>query len=82
MFTLLILCMGVNAQNVIPTTSILNIKMNSNLKRATIYSILGSKILETTSNNIEVSNFKSGIYLLKIEDENGSISTKRFMKEE
>ena len=64
-----------------PTTSVLNIKMNSNLKRATIYSVLGTKVLETSSKNINASNLKRGIYLIKIENENGSISTKRFMKE-
>ncbi|WP_405562327.1 leucine-rich repeat protein [Polaribacter sp. Asnod6-C07] len=64
-----------------PTTSVLNIKMDSNLKRATIYSVLGIKILETSSKNITTSNLKRGIYLIKIEDEDGSISSKRFMKE-
>ena len=64
-----------------PTTSVLNIKMDSNLKRATIYSVLGTKVLETTSKNIATSNLKRGLYLIKIEDEDGSISAKRFMKE-
>jgi hypothetical protein len=64
-----------------PTSSFLNIKMDSDLKRATVYSVLGAKILETTSKIITTSNLKSGLYLIKIEAENGSISTKRFMKE-
>ncbi|MGB0981339.1 MAG: T9SS type A sorting domain-containing protein, partial [Winogradskyella sp.] len=59
----------------------LNIKMNSNLKRATIYSVLGAKVLETTSKTITTSNLKNGMYLIKIETENGSISTKRFIKQ-
>ncbi|WP_452230007.1 T9SS type A sorting domain-containing protein [Lacinutrix sp. MEBiC02404] len=63
-----------------PTTTVLNIKMNSNLKRATIYSVLGAKILETTSKNIPVSNLQNGMYLIKIEADNGSISTKKFLK--
>ena len=64
-----------------PTISVLNIKMDSNLKSATIYSVLGIKILETSSKNITTSNLNKGIYLIKIETENGNISTKRFMKE-
>ncbi|MGB0981338.1 MAG: LamG-like jellyroll fold domain-containing protein [Winogradskyella sp.] len=64
-----------------PTTTVLNIKMKSNLKRATIYSVLGAKVLETTSKTITTSNLKNGMYLIKIETENGSISTKRFIKQ-
>ncbi|WP_452218537.1 leucine-rich repeat protein [Lacinutrix undariae] len=63
-----------------PTTSVLNIKMTSHLKQATIYSVLGRKVLETTSKTIETSNLKTGLYLIKIEDENGNVSTKRFMR--
>ncbi|MGB1231195.1 MAG: T9SS type A sorting domain-containing protein [Winogradskyella sp.] len=63
-----------------PTTSVLNIKMKSNLKRATIYSILGAKVLESTTKSITTSNLKDGMYLIKIEAENGSVSTKRFIK--
>ncbi|QRM88139.1 T9SS type A sorting domain-containing protein [Lacinutrix sp. WUR7] len=64
-----------------PTTSVLNIKMNSNLKGATIYSVLGAKVLETKSNTINTSNLKTGLYLIIIEAENGSIATKRFIKQ-
>lgn len=63
-----------------PTSSVLNIKMDSNLKRATIYSILGKKVLETTSKNINTSKLNSGLYLIKIASENGSVATKKFMK--
>ncbi|MGR7813306.1 T9SS type A sorting domain-containing protein [Lacinutrix undariae] len=64
-----------------PTTTVLNIKMTSSLKQATVYSVLGRKVLETTSKTIQTSNLKTGLYLIKIEDENGSISTKRFIKQ-
>ncbi|WP_373942078.1 T9SS type A sorting domain-containing protein [Polaribacter sejongensis] len=63
-----------------PTVSNLNIKMDSNLKRAIVYSVLGNKVLETTSKKITTSNLKSGLYLIKIEDENGTVSTKKFIK--
>ena len=64
-----------------PTTSVLNIKMDSNLKSATIYSILGKKVLETTFKNINTSNLNSGLYVIKIASENGTVATKKFMKE-
>ena len=63
-----------------PTSSILNIEMKSNLKQATIYNVLGAEVLNTSTKSINTSNLKSGMYLLKIEDENGSVSTKRFIK--
>jgi len=63
-----------------PTVTNLNIKMDSNLKRAVIYSVLGSKVLETTSKKITTANLKNGLYLIKIESENGTVSTKKFMK--
>jgi len=63
-----------------PTTSVLNIKMTNHLKQATIYSVLGRKVLETTSKTIQTSNLKAGLYLIKIEDENGNVSTQKFIK--
>ena len=63
-----------------PTTSFLNIKMESNLKRAVIYSLSGAKVIETTSQIISTGNLKNGLYLIKIEAENGKFFTKKFMK--
>ncbi|AUC83473.1 choice-of-anchor Q domain-containing protein [Lacinutrix sp. Bg11-31] len=64
-----------------PTTSVLNIKMKSNLKQATIYSVLGTEVLKITSKTINTSNLQSGMYLIKIENETGSVTTKRFIKQ-
>ena len=64
-----------------PITSVLNIEMTSTLKQVTIYNILGAKVLNTSTKSINTSNLKSGMYLLKIEDENGQVSTKRFIKQ-
>jgi len=64
-----------------PTTSVLNIRMKTNLKQATIYSILGTQVLQTNFTQIHTANLKSGIYVIEIEDETGSISTKRFIKQ-
>ncbi|QRM88141.1 T9SS type A sorting domain-containing protein [Lacinutrix sp. WUR7] len=64
-----------------PTSSVLNIKMKNNLKQATVYSVLGAKVLETKSSTINTSNLNTGMYLITIEDENGSVATKRFIKQ-
>ena len=65
-----------------PTTNTLFINglpKNSNIK---IFDVLGKEVLnfETTNNQINISNLQSGIYILKIENEN-KIVTKKFIKQ-
>ena len=64
-----------------PTTSVLNIKMKSDLKQVIIYTVLGTKVLQSASKIINTSNLKSGMYLITIENETGNVSTKRFIKQ-
>lgn len=64
-----------------PTNSILNIEMTKNIKQATVYSMLGKEVLKTQNKQIDVSRLLNGIFLIKIEDENGNVSTKRFIKQ-
>ncbi len=64
-----------------PTSSILNIETAKQLKSITIYTVLGKVITKTTTSSIDVSNLKSGMYLLEIEDEEGNLTSKRFVKE-
>ena len=45
-----------------------------------IYTVLGKKIATTTSNSIDVSKLNSGMYIIKIEDEFGNISSKKWIK--
>jgi len=63
-----------------PTNSFLNIEMSGSLKQATIYSVLGTQVLKTTLKTINTAPLTSGMYLIKIENENGLIATKRFVK--
>ncbi len=63
-----------------PTNSVLHIKMPQSLKQATIYSVLGAKVLQTQSTSINTVNLKSGMYLITIEDKTGSLKTKSFIK--
>ncbi|CAM3910930.1 MULTISPECIES: T9SS type A sorting domain-containing protein [Flavobacterium] len=64
-----------------PTRNVLNIEMKTNLKQATIYSVLGTQVLQTKSTVINTANLNTGMYLITIEDDNGFVSTKRFIKQ-
>ncbi|SDH05222.1 T9SS type A sorting domain-containing protein [Winogradskyella thalassocola] len=64
-----------------PTSSMLNIEMTQNIKQASVYSMLGKEVLKTRNKQIDVSRLSNGVFLIKIEDENGNVSTKRFIKQ-
>ena len=55
------------------------------LKSLVLYSIIGSKVFEmstisTNQNLIKIENLKSGLYLLKLKDENRSVTKKIIIK--
>ena len=64
-----------------PTTSMLNIEMTQSLKQASVYSMLGKEVLKSENKKLDVSSLENGVFLIKIEDENGNVSTKRFIKQ-
>ncbi|WP_458628944.1 T9SS type A sorting domain-containing protein [Winogradskyella sp. PC D3.3] len=64
-----------------PAASVLNIEMTQDFKQATIYSVLGKEVLSTQNKNMNISGLSNGVFLIKIEDENGNVSTKRFIKQ-
>lgn len=63
-----------------PTSSIINIVSTSTIKNVGIYNMLGSIVLESTNRAIDVSKLQSGYYLMKVEDVNGSVITKKFIR--
>jgi hypothetical protein len=63
-----------------PTSGLLNIAGNENINSVTVYSVLGKLVLTAQSKTIDVSQLKSGIYLMYIEDKLGNINIKRFIK--
>lgn len=65
-----------------PTSDKLNIQGIANLQRVEIYSILGKEI-QIASNNttIDVSNLQTGVYFLKITDDQNRSVVKKFVKE-
>lgn len=65
-----------------PISDVLNIKMPANtvIKNVTINSLLGETLIESsTTEQLNTSGLHSGIYLLKLEMEDGIIATKRFI---
>ena len=53
--------------------------LNTENPDVTIFNILGAKVMTSNANTINVSNLKSGIYILSIKTELGSVA-KRFVK--
>ncbi|RLZ09280.1 T9SS type A sorting domain-containing protein [Faecalibacter macacae] len=63
-----------------PTTDVLNIKSDYNIKSLEVLDLTSKTILVTkNSNQIDVKNLNKGIYLLKIESEKGT-SIQKFIK--
>ncbi|WP_405567488.1 T9SS type A sorting domain-containing protein [Polaribacter sp. Asnod6-C07] len=64
-----------------PATSLLTIKDNSfTIKKIELYNVLGKKVLSTNINKINIENLVNGVYLMKLETEEGNIVTKRIVK--
>lgn len=67
-----------------PSSNLININSDENLKSVTIYDVLGNDILNKNSNQtndvIDVSQFNSGLYFVKIQFENGRTTTQKIIK--
>jgi hypothetical protein len=64
-----------------PAQDIIRVTSNDILKKMELYSLTGAKILEVKGNNyINMNGISSGIYLLKVHSDNGSVATKKLIK--
>jgi len=65
-----------------PTSDILNIKGIANIKAAALYSIQGKEIKISFNNTttIDVSSLQSGIYFLKVIDDQNRFAIRKFIK--
>jgi len=65
-----------------PTTSFINVSLSSHLKliQLSVYDLNGQLILKSVNNQIEIQDIKCGVYILKIETNNGVLN-KRFIKQ-
>lgn len=63
-----------------PVEDILNISLESQMIFAEVFTVQGQKVLESSLNQINLSGLTSGIYLIKITDENNAVVTKKILK--
>lgn len=64
-----------------PVKDILNIDTETEIKSVEIYNLQGQKIKIALSKQVNVSDLSSGVYMIRIEDTNNGIETKRIVKE-
>jgi hypothetical protein len=64
-----------------PSNKLINIQSDEVIKLLTVFDLSGKKLLQTSenTNQIDVTNFKSGVYLLVIETKKGTV-TKKIIK--
>lgn len=66
-----------------PTNGVINIAFSNGnkIENAIIYNMTGQKLLDVSNTNtIDISNFSTGMYILKTKDSNNNIITKRIIK--
>lgn len=52
----------------------------SKILRIEVYNLTGQKIIETKNNHISLKQYNSGIYIIKIRDENNNTTTQKVIK--
>ncbi len=65
-----------------PVNDMLSIKSKRNIERIEAYNVLGQvqKVVTKNFNFIDVSSFNTGVHIMKIYQNDGVVSTKRFVK--
>ena len=64
-----------------PANDVLNIETDLEIKAIEIFNIQGQKVISSTQKQVNVTNLSSGIYMIKIQDSNNAIATKKFVKQ-
>ena len=64
-----------------PVSRTLKIQLKGALEKIEVYSILGTKVLESKNSSVNVSNLSSGMYVLKAYAQDGKVGVKRFIKQ-
>lgn len=63
-----------------PVSNVLNILLDKDFKNAEIFNLLGQKVKESNTKQIDVSNLENGVYLIKVTTLLNEFITKRFVK--
>ena len=64
-----------------PATDTFTIETENDIKSVEIYSIQGQKVVTSTSKDINVSTLSKGMYLVRIEDVDNAVATKKLIVE-
>jgi hypothetical protein len=64
-----------------PVRDILNIETGTEIKSVEVYNLQGQKVKTALSKQVNVSDLASGIYMVRMKDENNAVETKRIVKE-
>ncbi len=64
-----------------PVRNSLTVITSSKLNSLQIFNVTGQEVLRTESSTVNTSSLGRGVYILKVSQEGGVISTKRFIKE-
>lgn len=62
-----------------PVRDILNIEIENDIQSIEIYNIQGQRVLSSNQNQINVSDLASGMYLVRIQDIDNNIATKKIV---
>lgn len=63
-----------------PVKDILNIQFDGKLKSVEIYNTQGQKLITSAQKQINISSLSSGVYLIRIEDNENRTTTKKIIK--
>ena len=63
-----------------PAIDIVTIKSSETIKHINVFNTLGSKVISTQNNELNVSHLSKGLYFINISLENGSIMVKKLIK--
>jgi hypothetical protein len=64
-----------------PATDILNIEMTNEIKSIEIYNIQGQKVMSSNQKQINISDLAAGLYMVRIQDVDNAIATKKIIIE-
>jgi hypothetical protein len=65
----------------VPVKDVLTIASSEKVNSFEVYNLVGKKLFSSNTESINVSSLSTGVYVAKIIDQNGVVSTKRFIKE-
>jgi hypothetical protein len=62
-----------------PAQDYINIELENELKSVEVYSLQGQKVLEATTSQLNVSSLSTGIYMVKVQDNQGAVATQKLL---